>query len=64
MKNTSPRPRPEVGRCAGCGRLTDIYVGDDVPEAPFFCNRCNDEIMGWEPGFSALLALSEPQDDR
>jgi hypothetical protein len=59
-------PRPEVGRCGGCGRLTDCYIGHDVPENPFFCNRCNDEIMGWEPGFSALLALSlsEPPDDR
>jgi hypothetical protein len=58
------KPRPEVGRCSVCGRLTDSYVGDCVPEAPFMCSRCNDEIMGWPPGFSALLALAKPQDDR
>jgi hypothetical protein len=59
--STPPRPRPEVGRCDGCGKLTDCYVGDDILEAPFFCNRCNDEAMGYPSGLSALLALSEPQ---
>jgi len=52
-------PRPEVGRCSGCGKLTDCYVGHDLPDEPFFCSRCNDEIMGWEPGLSALLALAQ-----
>jgi hypothetical protein len=58
--STPSRPRPEVGPCDRCGKATDCYVGHDVPEASFFCHRCNDEVMGWWPGFSALLALTEP----
>jgi hypothetical protein len=57
------RPRPEVGRCDRCGKLTDSYIGDDVPEAPFFCNLCNDELMGWPSGLSALLALASASNE-
>jgi hypothetical protein len=51
------RPRPEVGHCCQCDKLTDIYVGTVGSVAQFCCNSCNDTTMGWMPGMSALLAL-------
>jgi hypothetical protein len=34
-----------VGPCSRCGCPDAPFVGDAVPDVPFFCDVCNDEMM-------------------